>query len=53
MSDQELPRLEIEDSTDDYTRMVVEPLKHGFGTTIGWVNEGVKEILGIYHKTLK
>ncbi len=35
MSDQELPRLEIEDSTDVYTRLVVEPLKHGFGTTIG------------------
>ena len=31
----ELPRLELEESTDTYARVVAEPLMHGFGTTIG------------------
>ncbi len=33
--EQEMPRLEIEEATDDYARVVAEPLARGFGTTIG------------------
>ncbi|MEE9276826.1 MAG: DNA-directed RNA polymerase subunit alpha [Dehalococcoidia bacterium] len=33
--EQELPRLEIEESSDTYARVVAEPLPRGFGTTIG------------------
>lgn len=35
ITEQELPRLEIEESTDYYARVVAEPLQPGFGTTIG------------------
>ncbi len=31
----ELPRLEIEEATDFYVRVVAEPLQRGFGTTLG------------------
>ena len=35
ISEQELPRLAIEDSNDTYARIVAEPFPHGFGTTLG------------------
>jgi DNA-directed RNA polymerase subunit alpha len=35
ITDQELPRLEIEESTESYARVVAEPLQLGFGTTLG------------------
>lgn len=35
ITDQELPRLEIEESTADYARLMAEPLPRGFGTTLG------------------
>lgn len=35
ISEQELPRLEIEDSNETYARIVAEPFPHGFGTTLG------------------
>ncbi|MCZ6545623.1 MAG: DNA-directed RNA polymerase subunit alpha, partial [Chloroflexi bacterium] len=35
ITEQDLPRLEIEESTDYYARVVAEPLQPGFGTTIG------------------
>ena len=35
ITDQELPRLEIEESTSDYARLMAEPLPRGFGTTLG------------------
>lgn len=35
ITEQELPRLEIEESTDFYARIVAEPLRRGFGTTVG------------------
>jgi len=34
-TEQDIPRLEIEDSSDTYTRLVAEPLARGFGTTVG------------------
>ncbi len=35
ITDQELPRLEIEESTESYARVVAEPLQLGYGTTLG------------------
>lgn len=35
ISEQELPRLEIEESSDTYARVVAEPFSRGFGTTLG------------------
>ena len=34
-TEQDIPRLEIEESSDTYTRLVAEPLDRGFGTTVG------------------
>ena len=34
-TEQDSPRLEIEESSDTYTRLVAEPLARGFGTTVG------------------
>jgi len=34
-TEQDLPRLEIEESNETYARLVAEPLARGFGTTIG------------------
>lgn len=35
ITEQDSPRLEIEESAEDYARLVAEPLSRGFGTTIG------------------
>ena len=35
ITEQETPRLEIEEATDTYARAVAEPLQRGFGTTLG------------------
>jgi DNA-directed RNA polymerase subunit alpha len=35
IAEQETPRLEIEEASDSYARIVAEPLARGFGTTIG------------------
>ena len=35
IAERELPRLEIEEATDSYARVVAEPLIRGFGTTVG------------------